>query len=175
MSSSSGELVWDFAIESLFKGVGDRFTPELRAKVKAAGIDADAKLLPAYTKDVWVRVVEVVATGVGHSHRELGAAITHGFAGTAMGIVMKPAVVLMGVRRVLNRLPRFLSMSNNFLKVQVHEAGAAALRVEVSHAVPSADFLAGCIEEMARYAGAKECQATPRTDGTQLVIDVTWR
>ena len=35
------ELVYDFAIESLFKGLRERFTPELRAKVKAAGIDPD--------------------------------------------------------------------------------------------------------------------------------------
>lgn len=175
MSDAQGELVWDFAIESLFKGLGERFTPGLRAKVKAAGIDPDTKLLPAYSKDVWVRVVDVVATGIGQSQRELGDAITHGFAETTMGKMMRPALGLIGVRRVLNRLPKFLTMSNNFMKVSVQDAGEAAVRVDISHAVPSADFLAGCIEAVARYAGAKEAHATPWTEGSHLVIDVTWR
>jgi len=173
------ELVYDFAIESLFRGLGPRFTPELEARVKALGIDPGKKLLPAYPREVWVRVVDVIARELGgpdpaQAHRALGAAITHGFAETTLGIVMKPAVLLMGVRRLLLRLPKNLTMSNNFLKVTVEEPAAGALRVRLSHDVPSADFLCGLIEEMARYAGAKTCTARAQHEGSQLVIDVAW-
>lgn len=41
--------------------------------------------------------------------------------------------------------------------------------------MPSADLLCGVIEAMARYAGAKHCEAVHRREGEVLYIDVTWR
>ncbi len=175
----SDELVYDFAVESLFRGIGKRFTPGLKAQVKALGIDPDSKLLPGYPRELWVRVVDVIARGLGpgdpvKAHRDLGAAIASGFAETTLGKVMRPAVELMGVRRLLLRLPKNLTMSNNFLKVTVHEEGPQKLRVDLTHDVPSADFLCGVIEAMARYAGATQCTTTHRREGGLLIIDVSW-
>ncbi|MDP1825484.1 MAG: DUF2378 family protein [Archangium sp.] len=174
------DLVYDFGVESLFKGLGPRLTPALKDKVRAVGIDLDKKLLPAYPKDLWVRVVDVVAHELNAggelpaARRQLGHAIASGFAEGTLGRLMAPGVRLMGVRRMLLRLPRSLTMSNNFLRVTVTEMGPHAMRVELNEAVPSAEFLCGVIEAIAGYAGAMSCEVQSVVEGPLHVFNVTW-
>lgn len=177
---ADAQLVYDFGVESLFRGLGDRLTPALKEKVRAVGIDLDRKLLPAYPREVWVRVVDVVAedlkagTDLAASRRELGRRITDGFAETALGKLMAPGVRFIGVRRVLQRLPKQLTMSNNFMKVALVEQPGDCVRVEVREPVPSADFLCGVIEAIAGYAGAKSCDVTFADEGTLIAFTVKW-
>ena len=180
MPASEQHLVYDFSIESLFKGLGDRLTPSLKDKVRAAGIDLDRKLLPAYPKEVWIRAVDVVARELSVNgdasacSRQLGHDITNGFAESLLGKTMAPGVRLMGVRRVLLRLPKMLTMSNNFLKVAVVESPGNSVRVVVNEAVPSAEFLCGIIDAIAAYAGAKSCSVSFAADGPMVEFTVTW-
>jgi uncharacterized protein (TIGR02265 family) len=173
-------LVYDFSVDSLFKGLGARLTPSLKEKVRAAGIDLDKKLLPAYPKDVWIRAVDVVARELSvngdaaSSSRRLGHDITNGFAESLLGKTMAPGVRLMGVRRVMLRLPKMLTMSNNFLKVAVVESPGNSVRVIVNEAVPSAEFLCGIIDAIATYAGAKECSVTFAAEGPMTEFVVKW-
>jgi uncharacterized protein (TIGR02265 family) len=89
--------------------------------------------------------------------------------------MMAPGVRLMGVRRVLLRLPKQLTMSNNFLKVAVVEMpGADCVRVMVNECVPSAEFLCGVIEAIAGYAGAKTCEVTFAPEGPMTEFVVKW-
>ncbi|MEW5741272.1 MAG: DUF2378 family protein [Myxococcota bacterium] len=180
MNAPTEQLVYDMGVEALFRGLGERVTPELKADVRALGIDLDKKLLPGYPKDVWVRVVDAVARALSRdddlptARRALGHAITNGFADTTLGKLMAPGIRLMGVRRMLARLPRTLTMSNNFLKVSVAEIGPASMRVEMNEAVPSPEFLCGVIEAMAGYAGAKQTDVRFTTEGPLRVFTVTW-
>ena len=80
----------------------------------------------------------------------------------------------MGVRRILELLPHTFTMTNNFLRVTMLDASDGELRVRLSHDAPSAEFLCGSIEEMARHAGAKRCEASPHREGGGLVIEVRW-
>jgi uncharacterized protein (TIGR02265 family) len=176
---ASQHLVFDFGVESLFRGLGDRVTPALKEKVRAQGIDLDRKLLPAYPKALWVAVVDTVArelaagAPLADARRALGHAITAGFQETTLGKIMEPGVRLIGVRRMLGRLPKMLSMSNNFLKVAVIDVQPNVVRVEVNEAVPSAEFLTGVIEALCRYAGAKTCDVAVTTEGLFTVFTVT--
>lgn len=180
LAAVSQHLVYDFGVEGLFKGLGDKLTPALKAKVRAVGIDLDKKLLPGYPKEVWVRAVDVVARELSEAgdlaaaRRQLGHHITHGFSQGTLGKVMAPGIRLMGVRRVLQRLPKTLTMSNNFLKVSVTELGPNSVRVEMNEAVPSAEFLCGVLEAMSAYAGAKSCEVQHASEGPFVVFSVTW-
>jgi uncharacterized protein (TIGR02265 family) len=174
------DLVYDFGVESLFRGLGARLTPELKQQVRVIGIDLDKKLLPAYPKELWVRAVDAVASELSRgstlaaARRELGHAITLGFAEGALGRLMAPGVRLMGVRRILLRIPKNLAMSNNFMRVAATETGPSALRVEMNEAVPSPEFLCGVIEAMAGYSGAKSCEVRFAAEGPLVVFTVTW-
>jgi uncharacterized protein (TIGR02265 family) len=168
------EVVYDFAIRSLLLGLGDALTPQLRAQIKALGIGEEISPTTTYPLSQWVQLVELVAREAKQSHRELGVRVTRGFTHTPLGKLMKPAVQLMGVRRVLELLPHTFTMTNNFMRVKVLEASHRELRVELSHDAPSAEFLCGSIEEMARHAGADGCVASPQREGQGLVIGVRW-
>jgi uncharacterized protein (TIGR02265 family) len=174
------QLVYDFGVESLFRGLGQRLTPSLKERVRAAGIDLDRKLLPAYPRVVWVRVVDIVAEEISggrdlpSARRELGHLIASGFEQSTLGKMMAPGVRFMGVRRVLLRLPKQLTMSNNFLRVAVIETPGDTLRVEVNEAVPSPEFLCGVIEAIAGYAGAKRCDVTFVDEGPLTAFTVNW-
>jgi uncharacterized protein (TIGR02265 family) len=180
MSTPEPHLVYDFGVESLFRGLGDRLTPELKSKVRAAGIDLEKKLLPAYPKSLWVRAVDVVAHelsaggDLAAARRQLGHDISSGFAEGTLGKLMAPGVRFMGVKRVLARLPKQLGMSNNFLRVTVTDTGTHSVRVEVNEAVPSAEFLCGVIEAIAGYAGAKTCAVDFAHEGPLTVFTVRW-
>lgn len=173
-------LVYDFAVESLFRGLGDEFTPELRAQVKAAGIDPDSPLLPAYPRAIWTRVVDVLSVALARgrsledARRDLGQRITQGFAQTTLGRVMSPAARLLGVRRTLARLPRNFTITNNFMKCTLTEKSPTELVFDVTEPVPSAEFLAGVIDSMARYAGAGHSRVTIEQLGTATRFHVTW-
>jgi uncharacterized protein (TIGR02265 family) len=177
---AEGQLVYDFGVESLFRGLGERLTPALKEKVRAVGIDLDRKLLPAYPRAVWVRAVDVVAEDLSRggdlatARRELGRLITGGFPETALGKLMVPGVRFIGVRRVLLRLPKQLTMSNNFMKVSLVEQPGDRLRVEVIEPVPSPEFLCGVIEAIATYAGAKRCEVTFVDEGPLTAFTVNW-
>lgn len=176
---ASQHLVFDFGVESLFRGLGARITPALKEKVRAQGIDLDRKLLPAYPKEVWVAVVDTVARDLSNgasladARRLLGHAITAGFQETTLGKLMEPGVRLIGVRRMMGRLPKMLSMSNNFMKVAVLDVQPNVVRVEVNEPVPSEEFLSGVIEALCRYAGAKTCDIAVTNEGLLTVFTVT--
>ena len=179
MQTPREDLVYDFGVESLLRALGPALTPELKAKVKDAGIDTGEKLLPGYPRAVWERVVVLIAselsTGdLAAAQRALGARLTQGFAGTALGRMLAPAVRLTGVKRVMKQLPRNLTITNNFMKVVLEEVAPTEVRVTASHDSPSAEFLAGVIEGMARYAGAASCEVGYRRVGTQTVFVVRW-
>ena len=173
-------LVYDIGVESLFKGLGARLTPALKHAVRELGVDLDKRLLPAYPKSVWVRVVDEVARivspqlEVGEAHRQLGHAISAGFADSVMGRLMAPGVRLMGVRRVMLRLPKNLTMSNNFMRVTATETGPRSIRVEMNEAIPSEAFLCGVIEAIGRYAGAKSCEISTAPENGVIAFSVTW-
>ena len=175
----SEELVYDFGVESLLRALGSALTPELKAKMKDAGIDTSKKLLPGYPRAVWERSVALIAVELSQgdlavSQRALGARLTQGFAGTALGRMLAPAVRLTGVKRAMKQLPRNLTITNNFMKVTLEELAPTEVRVTASQACPSADFLAGVIEGIARYAGAATCEVSFSQAGTQTVFAVRW-
>lgn len=181
VSATGGQdLVYDVGVESLFRGLGDKVTPALRERIRALGIDLDQKLLPGYAKDVWVRVVDEVARTLSTSgdlaaaRRELGHAISRGFAESTMGKLMAPGVRLMGVRRMLLRLPKSFTMSNNFMRVAVAQTGERTVRVEMNEPVPSAEFLAGVIEAIVTYSGGKSSTVTWSPAGELTVFTITW-
>jgi uncharacterized protein (TIGR02265 family) len=87
---------------------------------------------------------------------------------------MTRAVRLMSVRRVMELLPHTFTMTNNFMRVRLRHTSDHDLVVQLSHDVPSADFLCGSIEQMARFAGARECHATGRRDEGAFLIEARW-
>lgn len=171
----AADVVYDLAVEAVLLGLGEHLTPALRAKMRALGVDPDRTLLASYPREVFVALVALASRETGLHPRELGARATSGFTRTPLGGPMGHAVRLIGVSRLLGLLPRIFTLSNNYTQVRLERRGPGAFGVELSHDVPSVDFICGSIEAMARLAGAAECSAVLERGGPQYVFGATWR
>lgn len=147
----------------------------MRPGLRELGLD-ERKLLPAYPRETWERVVELVSSLVEGASREerhwrLGEQLTRGFSQTTLGRVLTPAVRLIGVSRLMQRAPRHFELTNNFTKARVVSLTPGLAELELNHASPSPELLCGSLAEMARYAGAKAVEAsfTVSADGKLLL------
>jgi hypothetical protein len=96
-------LVYDLTVESMFsRALKGRLSSRVRARVKEAGIDLDAKLKPAYPREVWLRamriVVEELYEGVPEERAwlELGERLVISLGETVMGSATLSILKLLG-------------------------------------------------------------------------------
>ncbi|MFZ5444743.1 MAG: DUF2378 family protein [Myxococcota bacterium] len=158
------ELVYDFAFQSLLRGVGVRTVERVRPELVALGVDPE-RLRASYERQTWERTVELLSTTVdgetrAERHRRLGELVTRGFSATTLGRVLTPAVRLIGVSRMMQRAPRNFEVTNNFTKARLVSVDGAGAQLELNHASPSPEFLCGSLAEMGRYAGAKQIEVS---------------
>ena len=173
------DLVYDFAFQSLLRGMSAAQAEALTPGWMALGIDPD-RLEPSYSRAVWEAAVEAAARQMPgetreDQHRGLGALVIEGFARTRFGRVVSAATRLLGPRRVLQQAPRNFSFTNTFVRAQVLTLEENAASIRVTPPSPSVPFLVGTVESMTRYAGATRVSSTWNLgdDGT-LIVFVTW-
>lgn len=115
------EVIFADAVEGLFaKGLGDRVTPSLCAKLGQAGLDLDAALLPAYPRAVWNSALALAAGHVwpdldeAEAHRRLGRVLIDGFKETLLGRTLVTMARLLGPMRTLARMRHNLRTGGNY-------------------------------------------------------------
>ncbi|MFY0529593.1 DUF2378 family protein [Archangium gephyra] len=101
-------LVYDATVEAMFsRALKGRLSPRLKARVKEAGIELDAKLKPAYPREVWLRTMRLVVAdlypGVPEERAwfELGERMVDSFSETMMGPAIVGVLKLLGPKRAL--------------------------------------------------------------------------
>ena len=157
------KLVFESAIEGLFiRGLGTRVTTPLKAELKTLGLDLDRKLPPAVTRTVWYATIAAVVRHVfpsstpAEAHRELGRMMMQGIELTLFGRTMAPAVKLLGVRRLLKRVPSNMRSSNNFSIGVMTELSPTSMRLMVDDVGDAPEIFQGSLERMVAWAGGKD-------------------
>jgi uncharacterized protein (TIGR02265 family) len=107
--------------EGYVKGLGERFTPALRAKLKAAGLDLDKPppAIPAVDVPKYMDlIVNEVWPGMARDEQlhRLGRAYVEGWPQGLLGAAATRMLRLIGPKRALLRLDRVFSTTNNFNK-----------------------------------------------------------
>lgn len=122
MSVSAPPMVFSTLIEGAHRAFGARLTPELRARVRAHGLDLDAtraaypvnEFLPGF-----LALAEEVVPGEAASRearlREFGLQFMNGFARTALGSAIFTMSRVIGTRRAMERIGRNVRSIGNFL------------------------------------------------------------
>lgn len=106
-------------IEGYMKGLGDKFTPALKAKLKAAGLDV-AKMPPAVPALEMPKYMFLIVDEVWPDEprveqlRLLGLAAIRGWSHGLLGSAVCGVLRLIGPRRTLTRLDRAFQTTNNF-------------------------------------------------------------
>lgn len=159
------KLVFDASLEGLFlRGLGGTLAPALRDELKALGIDVSKKLPPAVTRETWYRALNSTArhTFPQLEHRaalrEIGVVLVKGVQETFFGKTMAPVVRALGVRRLIDRLPKNMKTSNNFAEGKVTTLDATAVQFDVTDVGDAPEVMQGSLEQLVRWAGARTVQ-----------------
>lgn len=120
--------MFDHVIDGMFrKSLGKRLTAACRAELKAAGLDLDRALLPAYPLDQYFTFLEIAGrhlypdAPLPQALFELGAGFLDGYHETLMGRAILQLARLIGPTRAVKRSAQTWRQGNNFTEVRVVE------------------------------------------------------
>lgn len=162
------KLVFASAVEGLYmRALDGKLPPSLRASLKALGLDLSVPV-PAggVPRDVWYAALDETALKLyptrarAEALRELGRLMVTGVVETFWGKAMTPAVRLLGVRRVLLRMPSQMKATNNFADGVATELSPTSMRLEVNDVANAPQLLQGSLEQLALWAGAKRVEVS---------------
>lgn len=175
------ERVWfSHAIEGVFvRGLGKRLTPELRAKIKTAGIDLSKsqpwpvdlvrKASRAILPDLYPRLPE------DEGFRQLGISFLQGYAETLVGGAMVAMMRVIGPKRSLERMQKNFRTGGNYLETRFKELGPKHIELWISDVSEMPWLYVGMIEEGGRMTGTKNLRVS-LVDQTppSITMHVTW-
>lgn len=176
------EKLWfSQSIEGLFvRGIGKEMTPELRAQLKALGIDLGS-LQPAYDNEVVVKAIKLAGTTLfpklkePEALREIGKIFMRGFSDTLMGAALVQVMKVIGPRRSLERMERNFRTGGNYVRSKFTSLGKGKAQVWFNDVTGIPDFYAGIIHRGGEFAGAKEMTVSYDSPAREeCTFTVTW-
>jgi uncharacterized protein (TIGR02265 family) len=161
-------VVFDHSFAAILERVpAGTLTTEVKAQLKAGGIDPDRRLLPAYPYPVWVQVTEILAKAVhpgadpATAHRRLGHLFLEGYARTTLGIAVMALLKLIGPRRALGRTAKAFRSGNNYFESKLDETGPNAFHLWINETGTHPEFIAGVLQSALSLCGADQPQVEP--------------
>ncbi|QSQ24596.1 DUF2378 family protein [Pyxidicoccus parkwayensis] len=153
--------------------------PDFHAALRAVGVDVE-KLLPHYPVEVWQ---EAMAVARQHFHAgqprpqadwQLGRAFARGFLETLVGRVIAVTLPMLGPARLVERIPRHLTMGRADMRATVEPLGERERQVRIEARHPLPDFMAGCIELMMERTKVKPQVEVLERAQTSYTLRVRW-
>lgn len=176
------ERLWfGHTIDGLFvRGLGARLTPELKEKLRTAGIDLN-KPQPAWPIEaVHAGCVAILPTlypklELDAAFRQLGISFMQGYAETFIGTAMVQVMKVIGPRRTLERMQKNFRSGGNFVETRFASTGPTARELWINDVSPHPEFYVGLIEEGGRMIGTKNLRvAITKSEPPALTVNVTW-
>ncbi|RKH18476.1 DUF2378 family protein [Corallococcus praedator] len=179
--SSQNEFVFGHTVEGLLLALQGRMDEPLRAKLKAAGLDLERKLEPAYPNAVWQRLLQLGAEelfpGVPMKEAQwlLGERFVEGYFETNMGRALKGVLKLLGPARALERTSRNLASGSNFLHVEVQKVSDTDFRIRVNEGGTYPEFIGAICHFGTMATGVKGLTTVVESrDGRAAIYRVRW-
>ncbi|MHA7633839.1 DUF2378 family protein [Corallococcus sp. M7] len=164
----SEEIVYRHAIEGLFlRSVGASLTPELKARLRAIGLDLDEKIPHHTPRHVFAEALGITArhlypdVDANEGYRRLGMAVIKGLEHTLLGKALVSLWPIFGPDRVLSRMQESFATVNNYLKTELITHGRANHTIKVSECNGNPGYHMGIIEAGLTRAGAKNIRVEP--------------
>ena len=176
------EVVFAHAVEGLFReGLAGRVTPQLRARLKLAGIDLDRPLAPAYPRTLWNHALEMTARELwpelplDRAFFLLGRQLVVGYAQTLMGRALLTMTRLLGPRRTLARMTHNFRSGGNYNEFRTTEVGPGRHRVWVNEPHLPPTYVAGTLDAALEFSGARSLAIEVETrDAQGCTYSVRW-
>ncbi|HEX8538114.1 MAG TPA: DUF2378 family protein [Cystobacter sp.] len=180
---SDTPLVFNHTVQGLFSRAFPQGVPAaLKEKLRAAGVDLDKPLLPAYPVQTWSQCITLSAPVVFPNElpsvawHKLGERMIDGYQETMIGRAMFASLRLLGPRRMLLRAKRSFRSGNNYTEVEFTDVSETEMDLwfNETHEVLR-HFTAGLVMAGMRMGGAE----LPRvgilhTDARGVTFRATW-
>lgn len=165
----------------LVRGIGTRLTPDLRARIRTAGINLD-RIEPAYPVEVFVAACRAVMPTLypqsteADAFYELGCSFMRGYSETLLGGAMVRMMKLIGPRRTLERMTKNFRTGGNYIETRFIALGPGSVELWISDVTEMPDFYRGIIEEGARMIRVKELSTTMLpADPPAALFRIDWK
>ncbi|ATB34739.1 hypothetical protein CYFUS_000146 [Cystobacter fuscus] len=176
-------LVFNHTVQGLFSRAFPQGVPaSLKEKLRAAGVDLDKPLLPAYSVETWSQCITLSAPVVFPNElpsvawHKLGERMIDGYQETMIGRAMFASLRLLGPRRMLQRAKRSFRSGNNYTEVQFTDVSETEMDLwfNETHEVLR-HFTAGLVMAGMRMGGAELPQVgILHTDARGVTFRATW-
>ena len=176
------DIVFDNTVDSLFgRALGKKMTQRCRERLKAEGLDLDAKLKPFYPREQYYRFVNIAAEELfgalprEKAHYELGSAMILGFNETLIGKAVLSVVRMIGPRRALDRMTQNFRSSNNYMQTKLNSIAPGEHELWLSQTSGAPAYFEGVLQTSLTIAGAKNLKVQRAGyDGTSATLKITW-
>ncbi|HYO55196.1 DUF2378 family protein [Archangium sp.] len=181
---SDTPLVFNHTVQGLFsRSFPEGVPPELKAKLRAVGVDLDKPLLPAYPRVTWARCIELGASfafpqerGEG-AWRRMGERMIDGYQESMIGRAMFSTLRLLGPRRMLQRAQKNFRSGNNYTEVRFTDVSPTSMELwfnEVDEVLRH--FTVGLVLAGMRVGGAVEPQVELlHSDAKGFTLRASWK
>ncbi|MDQ3262309.1 MAG: DUF2378 family protein [Myxococcota bacterium] len=177
------EVVFDNTVDGLFRrALGRRMSHRCKERLKAAGLDLDAKLKPAYPRLQYYDFVNIAAEelygGMSRdaAHFELGKQFIAGFQETLLGKAVTSLVKLLGPRKTLGKMSQNMQSSNNYMKTSLKELGPGDCEITLSQVSGAPRYFEGVLLLAIELTGGAEAKVRPTPgEGPSYVYHCTWK
>lgn len=173
-------FVFEQTMEGLLRAIGPRMTQPCRARLLALGLDVEAKLLPAYSFEVWMSCLLASAeeNWPGEPRDQalfkVGEAFIDGYRETFMGRAVLGLVRVLGPRRALQRATRSFRSGNNYTEAKVTDVNDTCLELWMNEVGPHPSFTQGLVEAALRASGVAPTVEIKEYDGHACTYRCTW-
>lgn len=174
------QVVFEQTMEGLLRAVRPRLTQKCKARLREAGLNVDAALLPAYPFEVWMKCLLASAeeTWPGATREQalfhLGEAFIEGYRETFLGRAVLGLIRVLGPRRAIHRATRNFRSGNNYTEARVTELGPACLELWMNEVGPYPTFTQGLVEAALRASGVVPKVEIKDHDGHACTYRCTW-
>lgn len=157
------KLIFAQTFEGLVRSIGPRLTPELRRGMRERGFNADVRLEPAYSQDVFISVVQYLAQALHPSlpleegTAQVGRVFMDGFGETLIGRAMLGMMRVIGPAGSLKRVTQNFRTGNNFSQTRLTQLGPRQYELWVNE-LRMPGWYVGIISRGLELAGAKNAR-----------------
>ena len=177
-------LVFNNSVQGLFsRTFPDGVPPELKAQLRAVGVDLDKPLLPAYPATTWARCVDLGARAAFPEERRevawrrMGERMIDGYQDAMIGRAMFSMLQLLGPRRMLQRSQKNFRTGNNYTEVRFSDVSPTEMELWFNETDEvMRHFTVGLVLAGMRAGGADEPQVRLHgTDAKGVTLRASWK
>jgi uncharacterized protein (TIGR02265 family) len=167
-------------VNGILDQVRSLITPELRARLVAAGLDPDARL-EIYRAAAFFAAVPVLAEAVApgappdEAEHRLGAAVVQGYLADEGTRAMAGYFAQLGTRATLVEAEAFFRTGDNFIQIRPTVVGERHIRLHLRGTGGHPDLFRGILEAAHHHCGEATLRAEiTERDADAATFDVTW-